>query len=178
MPPDDDLARSISRNAEAGELFARAYGALRSLGFGNASLNGLALEHASAAELSAAADLLTRLARSESVGRLRPATASRRSDRPEVPALDGVDCGRPGARTALLGIFSSIRTSIALDDGRNLAATFFAALAVASLATVLSSLRARWLFLHGYETRLLRPRRNPRRGRGKDSDRSRPFHNM
>lgn len=72
LHPDEELTASIAANADAGDAFAHAYGALRELGLEDKVLDRFAMENATASEMRDAADILEQLARSEDVpGRRR-----------------------------------------------------------------------------------------------------------
>jgi uncharacterized protein len=64
--PDEELSASITANAAVGDEFARAYAALRELGLDDRALDRFGVENATPLEMRDAADLLERLALSES----------------------------------------------------------------------------------------------------------------
>ncbi|MEO8380440.1 MAG: TPM domain-containing protein, partial [Acidobacteriota bacterium] len=67
LHPDEDLAASIAANADAGDAFARGYGALKEIGLEDKLLDRFATENATGSEMRQAADVLDQLAQSEDV---------------------------------------------------------------------------------------------------------------
>lgn len=148
-----------------------AYGALREVGLEDAALDRFSIENASPTEMHQAAYLLAQLARSESESRTGARQRSRMDATTVRKQREGALATATilGAGALLFSVVFLYRATMALDEGDGFAAAFFGAVGLIAVALLVYVVRAGWLFLGGYETRLLRAKGRARRGRGTDS---------